>query len=381
MKKNRSIFVNIVIIGNGPAGNTLASKLDSEGVKVDLYSNEEVNFYSRIRLPSCLGDLDKLNALCVKNEQSYIHHEAVVAIHRQSKTVLLADGTSKHYDKLVIATGSNPLIFFNQSGLEGIYTLRSFHDAVKITNDLVSPVCVLGGGLLGLECALEINKLNHNVTVVQGDSYVLNKQINETAANIVSQKCMERDNFNIICNTLAKNVEGDKRVEKVILSNGDIIECNTLLIAAGVRPSTSLAKGCGLDISKAIKINQYCQTSDKDIYAIGDCAEYNNECPGLLPVALSTANVVANHILGNKIEYVPPKQLPTRFQADDLLVASFGEMRGKCYSKQVEERYEAWYIEDKKVVGVILIGSKSHLPLAKASLNKEVEDVNVLLDF
>jgi nitrite reductase (NADH) large subunit len=373
--------VNVVIIGNGPAGNNIASKLDTEGVKVDLYSNEEVSFYSRIRLPSCIGNKDKLYSLCAQNEPSYIHHEAVVAIHRESKTILLADGQSKHYDKLVIATGSNPLVFFNNSGLEGIYTLRNFCDAIKITDDLVSPVCIMGGGLLGLETALEINKLNHKVTVVQGDAYVLNKQLNEEAAKIVSDKCEERENLDIICNQFAKSVEGNKRIEKLILQNGTVLECNTLILAAGVKPSISLAKGCGLEISKAIVINEYCQTSDKSIYAVGDCAEFNNDCPGLLPIALSTANVCVNHILGKKIPYVAPTQLPTRFQADDLLVASFGEMRGECHSKRVEDRYEAWYIEDKKVAGVILIGSKSHLPLAKASLNKEVEDVNVLLDF
>lgn len=372
--------MNIVIIGNGPAGNNVATKLDAEGIKVDLYSNEEVNFYSRIRLPGCLGNKDKLYSLCSKNEPSYIHHEAVVAIHRESNSILLADGQSKHYDKLVIATGSNPIVFFNDSGLEGIYTLRNFCDAEKISDELQGPVCVMGGGLLGLESALEINRLGYKVTVVQGDAYVLNKQLNEEAAQIVSDKCEERENFKIISNQFAKKVEGDKRVRKLILQNGTEIECNTLILAAGVKPSITLAKGCGLKINKGIEINEYCQTSDSDIYAIGDCSEFNGECPGLLPVALATANVCVNHILGNKIQYVPP-QMPTRFQADDLIVASFGELRGKCYSKRKDERYEAWYIDNNKVAGVILIGSKSHLPLAKASLNKEVENVEVLLDF
>jgi len=373
--------VKIVIIGNGHAGNTIASKLDTEGVKVDLYSNEEVSFYSRIRLPSCLGNKEKLKSLCAKNEPSYIHHEAVVAIHRPSKTILLADGQSKHYDKLVLATGSNPLDFFCDSGLDGVYTLRNYCDALEISDGLKSPVCVIGGGLLGLESALEINTLGFDVSVIQGDAYVLNKQINEVAANMVSEKCLERDNFNIICSQFAKSVEGNKRIEKLILQDGREIPCKTLLVAAGVKPSVSLAKACNLDIGKAIKINEFCQTSDKSIYAVGDCAEYNGQCPGLIPIALATASVCYNHILGKKIPYVAPNQLPTRFKADDLLVASFGEMIGKCYSKRVEDRYEAWYVENKKVVGVILIGSKSHLPLAKASLNKEVENIDVLLDF
>lgn len=373
--------MKIIIIGNGPAGNSLANKLDSKGYKVEVYTNEEVPFYSRIRLPSCLGNLEKLDSLCVKNEPSYIIHEAVVAIHRESNTILLSSGESKHYDKLVIATGSNPIDFYAQKNLEGIYTLRTYCDAKKITQDVKSPVYVIGGGLLGLESALEINALNHEVCVIQGESYVLNRQINEDAAKIVSDKCLERNNFNIICNHFAKDVAGEKRIEKLILDDGREFECNSLLIAAGVRPSISLAKACKLKINRAIEINEYCQTSDRNIYAIGDCAEYNGKCPGLLPVALSTANVVFNHIIGNKIPYIEPSSMPTRFQADDLLVSSFGVMEGECHYKQVEDRYEAWYIKDKKVVGVIIVGSKSHIPLAKASLNKEVEDINVLLDF
>lgn len=371
-----------IIIGNGPAGNTLASKLDSIGYEVEVYSNEEVSFYSRIRLPSCLGNLDKLDALCTKNEPSFIIHESVVAIHRESKSILLSNGESRHYDKLVIATGSNPLDFFSHTKLNNIFTLRTYFDAKKITNNIKGHVCIIGGGLLGLESALEINSLGFEVTVIQGESYLLNKQINEEAAKIVAAKCKERDNFEIVCNHFVSKVDGNVDIEKVILDDGSEILCDSLLIAAGVKPSISLAKASKLELGdRAINVNEYCQTSDCDIYAIGDCAEYNGQCPGLLPIALSTANTVFNHISGKNIPYVAPATLPTRFQADDLMVASFGVMDGECHSKQVEDRYEAWYIKDKKVVGVIIVGSKSHLPLAKASLNKEVENIDILLDF
>ncbi|MGD1815690.1 MAG: NAD(P)/FAD-dependent oxidoreductase [Pleomorphochaeta sp.] len=373
--------MDIVIIGNGPAGNTLATKLDSEGYRIDVYSNEEVSFYSRIRLPSCLGNLDKLNSLCAKNEPSYIHHEEVATIHRESKTIKLTSGETKHYDKLVLATGSYPIDFFKGSPLKGIYTLRTYEDAAKITKDIESPVCVIGGGLLGLEVSLEINSLGYDVTVIQGDTYVLNKQLNEEAAKLVSDKCLERKNYNLICSQFVKEVKGENRIKAVTLQDGREIACNTLILAAGVRPSISLAASCNLEINRAIIVNEFCQTSDKDVYAIGDCAEFNGKCPGLLPIALSMANVVYNHILGKKVPYTEPVQMPTRFQADDLPVASFGILEGTCYSKQVEDRYEAWYIKDNKVMGVIIVGSKSHIPLAKASLNKEIENIDVLLDF
>ncbi|MGD1821954.1 MAG: NAD(P)/FAD-dependent oxidoreductase [Pleomorphochaeta sp.] len=373
--------MNIIIIGNGPAGNTLASKLDSKGYKVEVYSNEDVSFYSRIRLPSCLGNLEKLDSLCSKNEPSYINHESVVAIHRESKSILLSNGEAKHYDKLVLATGSNPLDFFSHTKLDGIFTLRTYLDAKKITEQIESPVCIVGGGLLGLESALELNALSHDITVIQGEPYVLNRQLNEEAAKIVEDKCLQRDNFKIICNHFVDSVNGNKRIEKVILDDNREIKCNSLLMAAGVKPSVALAKACNLDVARAITINEYCQTSDMNIYAIGDCAEYKGQCPGLLPIALATANTAFNHIIGEKVSYVAPSSLPTRFQADDLSVASFGVLEGECHSKQVEDRYEAWYIKDKKVVGVIIVGSKSHLPLAKASLNKEVDNIDVLLDF
>lgn len=373
--------MNIVIIGNGPAGNTVASKLNAKGLNVKLFTNEDVNFYSRIKLPSGLGDREMLNSFCTKNNPPFILKGEVTSIDREKKTVLLGDGKTTEYDKLVIATGSDPINFFSKSKLEGLFTLRTYNDAVKITDELKSPVCVLGGGLLGLEAALEINRLNHHVTVVQGDAYVLNRQLNEEAAKIVAEKCLERESFNLICNQFASSVEGETRIEKLILQDKTVIECNTLVLAIGVKPSTFLAQNCGLKVNRGIEINEYCQTSDEDIYAIGDCAEYNNKVPGLMPIALSMANVCFNHILGNDIKYQEPVSLPTRFQVDGLIANTFGEMRGECLSKRVKERYEAWYIEENKVVGVILVGSNAHLPLAKSSLNKEVEDIDSLLDF
>lgn len=373
--------MKVVVIGNGPAGNSLASKLDKSNVEVELYSNESVGFYSRIKLPNCLGDLQKLDSLYSKNEPSYVNHKSVVAIHRDSKTLLLSDGESTHYDKLVIATGSNARRFFSDSKLEGIYTLRTYSDAKHLTQNLEGPVVVLGGGLLGMEAALAINNLGYEVSVVQLGDYVLSAQLNEEAAKIVRNKCCERDNFHIYCKLGVSKVSGEKRISSVELDDGKVVPCKTLLIAAGVVPSVSLAKACSLDVERAIVINSKCQTSDEDIYAIGDCAQYDGLCPGLMPIALTQAGVAAKHILGESIEYIPPQQMPVRFVADDMEVDCFGSIEGECFSKKVDDRYEAWFFDKNKVVGAILIGSKAHLSLAKNVLGKEVDDKSSLLDF
>jgi nitrite reductase (NADH) large subunit len=373
--------MKVIIIGNGPAGSAVASKLDAKGYEVEQYSDEAVGFYSRIKLPSALGSIEKLDGLCSKTIPPYLHHSSVVGIHKEDNLVLLSTGETSKYDKLVLATGSNARKFYTDSGLKNIHTLRTYHDGIQITKSLKDPVVVLGGGLLGLETALAINALGSKVYVVEGGEYLLFRQLNKEAAEIVEEKCKQRDNFDVVCGVLASRVDGDKYIESITLQDGTVLDCKTLIVAAGVIPSTTLAKNCGLKIDRAIVVNSRCQTSDKDIYAVGDCAQYNGLCPGLMPIALSMANIAALDIMGEGIDYVAPEQLPVRFVVDSMNVSAFGEKRGKCISKRTKDVYEAWYLDDKKVVGAILVGPTTHLPLAKKMLGKEVEDTALLLDF
>lgn len=373
--------MKVIIVGNGPAGNTLANKLYKAGIEVELYSDEIVSFYSRIRLPSALGDVNKLAALCAKSEPEYLKHLSVIAVNKEDKTVLLSSGEISSYDKLVLATGSNARCLYSDSGLSGIFTLRTYQDGLQLTNKLSDPVVVLGGGLLGLEAALAINKLGFDVSVVEGSSHVLSRQLDEESAKLVTEKCSNRDNFKIICGVFADKVVGNKNIESIVLKDSTVISCKTLVIAAGVIPSTSLAKNCGLEIDRAIIVDDTCKTSDENIYAIGDCAQVNGVCPGLMPVALKQANVAADNILGEKSIYVPPQLIPTKFEVDDYSIVCFGRIEGECFSKRVNDRYEAWYINNGVLVGAILGGSNEHISLAKKLLEKEVVDTTSLLDF
>lgn len=373
--------MKIIVIGNGPGGNSVASKLAKNGYEVEQYSDEAVNFYSRIKLPSALGDLKKLDALCAKDSPSYLVHASVVGIHRETKKVLLSSGDISSYDKLVLATGSNPRKFYTDSGLKNIFSLRTYHDGVHLTKRVTDPVVVLGGGLLGLEAALAINDMGHKVTVVEGGECLLGRQLDAEAAAMIEKKCKERDNFDVICGVLASQVDGDDTIETLTLQDGRVLDCKTLLIAAGVIPSISLAKNCGVKVERAIEIDSRCKTSDENIYAIGDCAQFKGKCPGLMPIALTQATVAANDIMGEGTDYVEPKQMPTRFTVDGMSAICFGEKKGEKLSKRVGDLYEAWYIDNNKVAGVILVGPTSHLPLAKKLLGKEIEDTSSLLDF
>ncbi len=375
--------MHIVIVGNGVAGATVAQKLSNKGFGLTLFAEEPYGFYSRIMLPHSLYDKEALSHLISDNDPPYLVKKPVTGIFPEEKQVATGDGERYSYDKLIIATGSRSRTLDIFSGTDGVCTLRTFYDANLIGDTLRSPVVVLGGGLLGLETALSLNKKGFAITVCEAADRILVKQLDATSAEKLKRRLQKkgitiREGVRII----GKRLDSWEKLVALEVEGEDEIPCRTLILSLGVSPEITLAKEANLRTRKGVVVDKYLRTSDEDIYAIGDCAEYEAQIPGIVPVALAMADTVIANLTGEEKPYVEPA-LFTRFKDEELLVTSIGDVTGPALSKDTGDRYEAYFLKDGSLEGAILYGSGEHLKFVRQNYQKGVseDDIEKMLDF
>ncbi|MEA5107912.1 MAG: FAD-dependent oxidoreductase [Sphaerochaeta associata] len=368
--------MNVIIIGNGVAGATVASKLAAKGVSVQLFSEEPVGFYSRILLPQALCDKDALQDLIAKTDPPYLQKRAATAIDPEKKLVY-SGNTAFGYDKLVIATGSRSRMLDIFSCTDGACALRTFSDAQNIGETIENPVVVLGGGLLGLETALWVKRKGYEVTVLEAADRILVRQLDTEGASILKAH-LETQGLVIKegVKTQAQKLDLGGHIRALVTEGEEEVPCRTLLLSLGVLPEITLAKAAGLKTNRGIVVDQYLQTSNSDILAIGDCAEYEGQVPGIIPVALAMAETAAANLSGEHKSYQTPV-LFTRFKGDGLDVVSVGSIEGPAMKKRAGNRYEAYFVQDGKLKGAILVGSTEHLAFVRSKYNGSVSDADI----
>lgn len=375
--------MHIVIIGNGVAGATVAQKLANKGVGVTLFAEEPYGFYSRILLPHSLYDKEALSHLISNTDPPYLVKMPVTAIFPEERQVETGDGKRYSYDKLVIATGSRSRTLDIFSNTDGVCTLRTFYDAQLLGDIIRSPVVVLGGGLLGLETALSLNKKGFDVTVCEAADRILVRQLDATAAAKLKTR-LAQEGVTVIegVRTIGKRLDSWEKLVALEVEGGPEIPCRTLILSLGVSAEVTLAKAAGLRIRRGVLVDEYLRTSDEHIYAIGDCAEYEAQIPGIVPVALAMAETVIANLTGGDKIYEEPV-LFTRFKDDDLQVISVGDVTLNALSKDSGDRYEAYFLKEGALVGSILYGSSEHLKFVRQNYKKLVSeaDIAALLDF
>ena len=374
--------MRVVVIGNGVAGATVAQKLASKDIEVALFSEEPVGFYSRILLPQALCDMEALQDLIAKIDPPYLLKKPATSIVPERKVVL--SGNSEFpYDKLVIATGSRSRMLDIFSCTDGVCTLRTFFDALHIGTIIESPVVVLGGGLLGLETALSIKKKGFDVTVCESADRIMVRQLDKQASSML-KKHLEGEGLHLRegVKTQAQKLDLGGHLRSLVAQGEEEIPCRTLLLSLGVLPEITLAKAAGLKTNRGIVVDEFLTTSDPDILAIGDCAEFEGQVPGIVPVALAMAESAAANLSGEKKIYIPPV-LFTRFKGNGVDVVSVGSVDGDSRNHKVGDRYEAYFVKDDTLVGAILFGSTENLKFVRSNYHKRVseEEMEKLLSF
>ncbi len=364
----------LIVIGNGPVGVHFINQLIKSGWKgrIQVFGEEAVAPYNRVMLSSFLsGDAsfsDIQNSISPhQNLVEYLHCR-ITDINPDAQTVTDQYGQVHNYDKLVIATGSRPYIP-NIQGVEknGVYKFRDMKDTTELFARQVKSrhSVIIGGGLLGLETARAMLRHSTNVTVVQHTANIMNRQLDEAGAKRL-QEFAESLGIEFILNQSLKSINGNDKVTGITLSELGDIECDTVIFATGISPATELASEARLNIRKGIQIDEKLQTSHRNIYAIGECADFNNQVWGIVAPGLAQANVLAANLTGKDKVYTGAVNA-TELKVVGCSVLSIGTVTDE-FSYQIGNSviydkgdvYRRIFLRGNKIIGAVCIGDYAH---------------------
>jgi len=376
-----------IIIGNGVAGTTAAiniRKIDHEG-EITILSDEAYPFYSRIRLMEYIsGDVDESGLVIYKdawdekNNIKLLLNTPVSEIDKNKKEVITSSEHIVKYDRLLVATGglsSVPPI--SGSDKKGVFTLRTLKDAIEIKKyaEQSKKVVLIGGGVLGLEVGNSLRKIGHSVFVVEFFPRLLPRQMDTEGAEILKTQ-MEKMGFAFFLGAKTREMTGDQKVKSVILDNGTIIDCDMVIISAGVKPNVELADKLGIKCNKGIPVNDRLETEINDIYAAGDVAEHRGICYGIWPAAEEQGKIAGINMAGDSAIYTGT--LPSNIlKIAGINLISAGNIDPDKNLEAIVQKgssnfiYKKLVIKDNCIVGCILYGNIDNWKKIKKAMDEK----------
>ncbi|MHB1215362.1 MAG: nitrite reductase large subunit NirB [Thiobacillus sp.] len=377
--------MKLVMVGNGMAGvRTLEEllKLAPDLYDITVFGAEPHPNYNRILLSPVLAgeqtvDDIVLNPLDWYAENGITLHlgKTVVKIDRNARAVEADDGTRADYDRLLLATGSNPFILpVPGADLDGVISFRDIADvdAMVRASTQYRHAVVIGGGLLGLEAANGLMKRGMDVTVVHIGPWLMERQLDEPAARLL-QKSLEEKGMKFLlqkqtaelvcggCSDASPSGEGG-RVAAIRFKDGDSAPADLVVMAVGIRPNTELAESAGLHCNRGIVVNDTLQTFDPRIYSIGECAAHRGIAYGLVAPLFEQARVCANHLAHFGIGRYQGSITSTKLKVTGIDLFSAGDFIGGegtesiLYSDPIGGVYKKLVIKDNKLVGGVMYG-------------------------
>lgn len=385
----------IVIIGNGVAGINVASnlrKLDKD-IEIEVFTDESYHYYPRPRLIDLLADKVTLEEMPFYKEDWYIKNNINVHLNSpveklspDEKKIVLSKGKTISYDILVLANGAKPSLPPIE-GMDkiGIFTIRWLDDVLNLKERVrkSEDVVVIGGGLLGLEIASAIQTSGANVKVIEILPWLLPRQLDEVGGNLL-KKILESRGLEIFVNSATEKVLGGKEVTGVVTKDGREFKCNTVVVSAGIKSNIELAKDCGLNVNRGVIVDNFLRTSRKDIYALGDTAEWEGRVYGIIPPILDQAKVVASNILGENIEYTGtvPSNILKVAGIDLFSIGIIDKTEGYEVILHLDEEkniYKKFVIKEDKIIGAIVLGDRKNVTYIERVI-KEGRDISKYKD-
>jgi nitrite reductase (NADH) large subunit len=362
-----------VIVGNGVAGTMAAEeirKLDKEG-SIVILTEEDLPFYWRIRLIDFIAGEIGEKELVAKKESWYLEQKIELKLNTRvvdgdlsKRIVVTAEGEKIPFDKLLLATGSRSFVPpIKGSDKEGVFALRSIQDgrAILARARKAKKIVLIGGGLLGLEAGNSVRKLGAKVKVVEFFPRLIPRQLDVEGAKRLQAK-MEDMGFSFWLGAKTQEITGKNGVESVLLEGGERLSADMVIISAGVRPAMDLAKPLGLETDKGIKVDGRLRTSQADVYAAGDVAEFKGIPYGIWPAAMEQGKIAGTNMAGGDATY-EGTTMSNVLKVVGIDLASAGEIDvDHTHEAKVvvgEGLYRKIVLKDDRIIGCIMLGDKT----------------------
>lgn len=370
----------LVVIGNGMAGMRTVDELlqcAPEKYHITVFGAEPHGNYNRIMLTPVLFGAKSVSDIMIHDFDWYRRNritlhcgaaKAVVAVDRAKRLVIARDGTTAEYDRLLIATGSLPLMLdIPGRDLAGVMGFRDIADVETMieTAKTKQHAVILGGGLLGLEAANGLSHRGMEVTVVNRAGHLLNRQLDQQAASFLQRQLENKGISFRLGATIAEIIGRDQHIQKVRLSDNSLLPADMLVMATGIQPNIVLAQTMGLTCERGIVVNDVLQTSDPHIYAVGECVQHRGEVFGLVAPVYEQAKVCARHLAGESNVAYQALLAATMLKVTGIDLFSVGDFDGdaECQQQVLIDHalgiYRKIVLKNDVIVGMILYGDTS----------------------
>ena len=371
-QQNNPDHFDVIVVGSGPVGMRFVQqmlKLDGQ-CRLAIFGDEPWQPYNRVKLSSLVSGQTREEELYDAGDVSELsgvqtfYNNRIVDIDRQLKQVRDSQGHVYSYQTLILATGSRayvPMI----DGVEqsNVHTFRDLNDAQLLMGRSVRTrhTVVIGGGILGLEAARAMQRFNTEVTVIEHSMWLMFRQLDNRAGNYL-KRYVETLGIHVRVSERVQRILGDGKVTGVELVGGEVIDCDTVIIAAGIVANSVLASDAGLQVGKGIRVDDQLRTSDDSIYAIGECIEHDDRMYGLVAPGFEQAAVLAHSLNGEKAQY-RGSVAATHLKVLDYPVFSIGNTGASARSREVfiyqdhqQEIYRKLVVINGRIRGAVGIG-------------------------
>ncbi len=373
-----------VIVGAGIAGVSAAEAIHTSDpdAAITLVSNEDSLPYFRMNLTRYLaGEVEAesldlhIPAWYPENHVDLRLNSTAADIFPEEKTLLLSDGSRLGYDVLILAAGAHPFVPpIPGAELAGVQTVRTIHDAdciLDVCRRHARVVCI-GGGLLGLEVAGAIARHAAEVTVVESLAWLLPRQLDQRASQILQQK-IETMGIAVLADAKTQALLGTEHVTGVQLSGGEVLPTDMVVISAGVVPNLDLARKAGLQVNRGVVVDDGMRTSDPAILAAGDIAEHNGRVYGLWVPAKNQGKTAGLTAAGKPASFAgdaPSARLKV-LGIDLFSIGQFSPEGGDLHlAEEKDGSYTSFVLRGGMMVGAILLGDASLAGKVKAAVDK-----------
>lgn len=372
--------MKIVLVGHGMVGHKFLEalrQLQVAAADVTVLCEEPRTAYGRVHLSDFFAgkmaeDLSLVEPGFFADTGFALRlNSRAVAIDRRAKTVTTQDGVILPYDKLVLATGSYPFVPpVKGSDREQCFVYRTIEDleAMKAASAISRKGVVVGGGLLGLECAKALRDLGLETHVVEFAPRLMAVQIDDEGGRILRSKIEALDVQVHTGRNTAEITDGRQARHRMVFADGSHLETDMIVFSAGIRPRDELARQNALAVGArgGIAIDDHCRTSDPDIYAIGECAAWRDQTFGLVAPGYEMARIAARRLAGEAEAAFAGADMSTKLKLMGVDVASIGDAHGRTsgcrsfrYADECKQVYKKIVVsaDGRRLLGAVLVGN------------------------